>query len=173
MKYLVSILFISFCIGYTTWSQTHDTPLQFVKDSASGEELILGKCTFEDLKEFATMKWQFEQPTDPAIAEELIDSLKIKLLNTKAVIFLGTWCSDSQELIPQLFKLLGHTNYPFDNISMYGLDKHKTHPSGIEKSYSIMYVPTVIFYRDDKELGRIVESPHESLEKDILSILQN
>ncbi|MEJ2614863.1 MAG: hypothetical protein P8Z35_07895 [Ignavibacteriaceae bacterium] len=35
----------------------------------------------------------------------------------------------------------------------------------------IELVPTIIFYKDEKELGRIVETPNDSLEKDILKIL--
>ncbi len=35
----------------------------------------------------------------------------------------------------------------------------------------IHFVPTFIFYRNDEEIGRIVEMPYESLEKDMLEIV--
>jgi hypothetical protein len=34
-------------------------------------------------------------------------------------------------------------------------------------------VPTIIFYENGKELGRIVESPEKTLETDILKILES
>ena len=39
--------------------------------------------------------------------------------------------------------------------------------------YEIEYVPTFIFYREDKEIGRIIETPILSLEEDMLAILIN
>jgi hypothetical protein len=35
----------------------------------------------------------------------------------------------------------------------------------------IDFVPTVIFSKDNKELGRIIEMPFDTLEKDILKII--
>jgi len=36
----------------------------------------------------------------------------------------------------------------------------------------IHFVPTIIFYMNDEEVGRIVEMPYESLEKDMLEIVK-
>jgi len=36
----------------------------------------------------------------------------------------------------------------------------------------IHFVPTFIFYRDEEEIGRIIEMPYESLEKDMLEIVK-
>jgi hypothetical protein len=41
----------------------------------------------------------------------------------------------------------------------------------LEDGFDITNVPTFIFYRNGKEINRIVESPVISLEKDMLSIL--
>ena len=46
-------------------------------------------------------------------------------------------------------------------------------PDGIaEKGLNIYRVPTIIVKSNDKELGRIVESPSKSLEQDLLAILK-
>lgn len=39
--------------------------------------------------------------------------------------------------------------------------------------FIIERVPTFIFYKNESEIGRIIETPVETLEKDILNILKN
>jgi len=41
----------------------------------------------------------------------------------------------------------------------------------LEKDLNITNIPTFIFYKNGKEMHRIVESPMESLEKDMLKII--
>jgi hypothetical protein len=47
----------------------------------------------------------------------------------------------------------------------------KETPQNYEKDLNIEYVPTLLFYKDDKELGRYVELAQETLEKDMIAIL--
>jgi hypothetical protein len=42
----------------------------------------------------------------------------------------------------------------------------------VRKYYGITAVASIIVYRDGKEIGRIIESPEESLETDLLAILK-
>ena len=49
--------------------------------------------------------------------------------------------------------------------------KKFSNPNEDEIKYNIINVPTFIFYRDGKEINRIVELTIESIEKDILKIL--
>ena len=39
--------------------------------------------------------------------------------------------------------------------------------------YNITNTPTIIFYKNKKEVGRIIEKPKETLESNMLSILMN
>jgi predicted Zn-dependent protease len=49
---------------------------------------------------------------------------------------------------------------------------YKQSPQHEEAGKNIHHVPSFIIYDDKKELGRIIESPLTSLEKDLLAILQ-
>ena len=51
------------------------------------------------------------------------------------------------------------------------MDRDKKTPTGSATENGITNVPTFIFYKDGKEVNRIVESPVEFLEDDILAIL--
>jgi tetratricopeptide (TPR) repeat protein len=50
-------------------------------------------------------------------------------------------------------------------------DAYKQSPTGEEKGLNIHRVPTFIFYKDGKEVNRIVESPKTTFEYDIKAIL--
>jgi len=98
----------------------------------------------------------------------------LKDINIK--IFMGTWCEDSQLQVPQFFQVLetaelflkdGSTK----NYEIITVDEDKMTPEHLEDGYDITNVPTFIFYRDGKEINRIVESPVVSLEADLLQIL--
>ena len=68
-------------------------------------------------------------------------------------------------------------NFNLDNLEVIALDNKKTHykqgPNGEEKGHNIHRVPTFIFYKDNKEVSRIVEHPVETLERDIEKIVTN
>jgi len=51
------------------------------------------------------------------------------------------------------------------------LDRDKKSGQNIEDGKDIHHVPTFIFLKNGTEIGRIVESPIESLEEDMFNIL--
>jgi len=86
---------------------------------------------------------------------------------------MGTWCSDSRREVPNFYKILDKLNYPDNKITLINVDRKK---NGIEIDVSklnIELVPTFIVYRNNTEIGRIIETPNESLERDLLKILEN
>lgn len=107
---------------------------------------------------------------------------KIKCLNKlfdampsdiKITIVMGTWCSDSRREVPRFYKLADALQIPNYHIRLILVDKKKTAAgTGVDK-LNMRLVPTFIIY-DSKgnELGRIIESPHKSLERDLLQILK-
>ena len=54
---------------------------------------------------------------------------------------------------------------------MIAVDRNKEDLNGEVDSLAIELVPTFIFYREGKEIGRIEESPRETLEKDFNKIV--
>lgn len=102
-------------------------------------------------------------------------------------IFMGTWCEDSQNQVPKFFKVLHDAGFDKQDVTLIFVDRNKTTPEKLEAGLNITNVPTFIFYKTTrsggkkgpkgepktKELNRIVESPRETLEKDMLKILSN
>jgi hypothetical protein len=87
------------------------------------------------------------------------------------VVFLGTWCSDSRREVPRFLKIADLAGIESDRIKLYGLDRTKKSSDGLTDRYGIERVPTFIFLRGEREVGRIVELPRTTLEGDVLSIL--
>ena len=73
------------------------------------------------------------------------------------------WCGPCQALKPIIEELKG------DGLNIEVIDIDENSNRAIKNS--VMSVPTIIIYKKGKELGRIIESPIESLEEDIFNIL--
>lgn len=107
-------------------------------------------------------------------AYKLDDSLKLSMQkhfkDVKIKAFVGLWCSDSRREIPLLLKIIKESNISESDIEIIAVD-HKKKANGLEKGLTVFRVPTFIFYKNNKELGRFVEFPQETLEQDILKII--
>ena len=73
------------------------------------------------------------------------------------VVFGGTWCGDTQYILPKFFKLQEQSGLSENNISFYGVDRSKKTLGNIADAFKITNVPTIIVMKDGKEVGRVVE----------------
>ena len=133
-----------------------------------GSKMLVGKIKVSDLFD-ERFDW-FETEVDAYTAdEETIAQLTDVLQDKEITVFMGTWCEDSQREVPRLIKILlaiNHENGP----TIIAVNRDKEIPEGVEKVENLEYVPTIIISENGKEMGRIVESTQESLEKDLLAI---
>ena len=87
---------------------------------------------------------------------------------------MGTWCGDSRREVPRMFKILDACHVPAEHIRLVMVDyrglKYKQSPQHEEQGKDIIHVPDLLVLDRAGEMGRIVESPVVSLEKDLLSI---
>jgi thiol-disulfide isomerase/thioredoxin len=100
-----------------------------------------------------------------------IQTIKSDLASSDITVFMGTWCEDSQREAPAFYKILDLAGIDSNTIKLITVSEDKDTPEGLEDGLDITNVPTIIFSKDGKELGRIVEYPLESLEKDMAKIL--
>lgn len=87
-------------------------------------------------------------------------------------LVMGTWCGDSKEQVPRFYKILDLLKFDYDNLTLICVDRTKAAPGIDMAPLKITLVPTFIFYRNNAEIGRIVETPAVSLEKDMLLIVK-
>ena len=135
------------------------------------EEILVGMISCKDLEKPPYENWFVENFNDHTLDTATTTKLKPLLNDLHIKVFMGTWCSDSQREVPALHKLLEAANFDEKNLQIIAVDRDKVTPDGFEKNMDIQYVPTIIMYKNKEEIGRIVESPIETLEKDMLNIL--
>jgi thiol-disulfide isomerase/thioredoxin len=143
-----------------------------VIDESSEKPMLIGNTTREAFEDSSFAWWydsgyEFYEP-DTA----LIDSFQDKLLETDITAVIGTWCSDSRRELPSFLKILDYAGYPDEMLKLISVDRDKQAEDIDVSELNIELVPTFIFYLDGEEIGRIEESPVETLEEDMKNILE-
>lgn len=142
------------------------------KDEKNGAIVFKGKMAFADLERESSFDWLKSNQAFYIPDAANVAFLKEHLPHYKLVVFMGTWCDDSQFLVPQLYKLLSDIHYPMDQYTMYGVDRKKTSNHDEHITYKIEKVPTIILFRDNKEVGRITELVKKSIDSDLAEIIK-
>lgn len=144
---------------------------QVIVDPNIEEEILYGYCNRQGL-----ISGQFSIWFDPEYhSYNVNDSIAFSinpdyLLNCNITVIMGTWCSDSQREVPRLFKILDYLNFPENRLTMICVDRKKNADGTEVQDLNIDLVPTIIFFNEGEEIGRIIESPQESLEADMRQI---
>jgi len=164
-KYLIPLAII------IAASQINAQDYKIIPDEKNGEPLILGYCPASIIidsffKDTWTTEYNNYQPD-----YETLDSLEEKLDNIIITIVFRSTCSDSREQLPGLFKILNEVKYDVNSITLIGVNREKQGLSNEAEGLEIELVPTIIFYKDGSEIGKIVETPVESLEEDLFIII--
>ncbi len=131
-----------------------------------------GKLNVNDLKSSPyTMRWYAPRYKRYSPHPGAMKTIKAHIGDYEIKVFMGTWCPDSHREIPRLFKILEQADYDLDQLTMYALNHRMHSKNRYEAGYHIKRVPTIIFYKDGKEVNRFVEHARESLAKDIAQIV--
>ena len=140
-----------------------------------GNLMLLGKSTRERLQQEPFGSWFNKNYADYKTDTIVADQLKPFLQNKRFIIFMGTWCGDSKKEVPKMYKLLDYCGMHPSQIELINVDiydsVYKQSPTHEERGLNIHRVPDLLIYENKKEIGRIVESPVVSLEKDLLAIV--
>jgi len=159
------------CFTITSYSQN------FLFTTKTGSNILLGIITESGLKEKGFEEWFIPNYEQYETDSTLIPQIQSLIKDSEIKIFMGTWCPDSRREVPRILKILHCCNFDFTRLTIIAVDyesnDYKQSPGHEEEDLEIYRVPTILFYRGENEIGRIVESPVESLEKDIISIFNS
>ena len=143
-----------------------------VNPITNNEGDLEGIITTENLKEAPHKQWYLEHYNEYEVDQNTLTQLSAVpnwKQNTQIIIYLGTWCEDSHLQVPHLVNIFDELEYY--SFTLIALDKNKTSKNKIEEGDNIKFVPTIVVKQNRSEIGRIVEAPIESLEKDLVKIL--
>lgn len=144
---------------------------KIITDKKTGNPILVGLTELSAFENPNFSEWYSTEYSAYEIDEFILEQIKIVSDSINIEIYMGTWCGDSRREVPRFIRILDSVDFDMNNLMIVNLDRNKTSPGKLEKDKNIEYVPTFIIYRNNVELGRIIEFPIITLESDLLDIL--
>lgn len=164
------ILIISALLLLTCITSAQETG-KIVTDQKSGKQMILGFTEREAFKDTSFSWWYEPEYNDYEVSMEDLTGVSDSIKNYDILMVMGTWCSDSRQQVPRLLKILDTLGMSQGRIKILAVGRDKKALADETEGLKIELVPTIIFYKDKTEQGRITETPAETLEKDLANIV--
>jgi thiol-disulfide isomerase/thioredoxin len=167
--YAVTIALLAF-----SCSTIHTPVVNKKVTDENGKEMLLGHCSRSCLADSPYKTWFDTTYANYIVDAKTADELKPFLHDKTVMVFMGTWCGDSRREVPALIKILDYCGLTENQLELVMVDHrdgaYKQSPQHQEKGKQIFRVPSILVFDGNKEINRIVESPKESLGKDLLAI---
>jgi thiol-disulfide isomerase/thioredoxin len=171
------VLMLSFaCATHIAFSQSSAIAKDSLPKDANGQPMLLGKQSRQALLQSPFAEWFSANYQSYVVDSFTCSFIKPLLADKRLTIFMGTWCGDSRREVPRLLKMLDCCGFPMDQLQLIMVSNHsdmyKKSPGREEAGRNIIRVPTLIVESNGQEVGRLVEYPVLTLEKDLLAILR-
>ena len=168
---LLFFLFFQLILGNFGYTQEINLN-QKVYDEVSKGEIMIGYCTLNGITDTAFMSAYRKEYELYKPQKELMNQMYSLLKGINVTIVMGTWCEDSRVQVPRFMRLFDDLEHSFASPRFICVDRDKKAGEVSLEGMEILKVPTFIVFHDGKELGRIIETPKNSLEQDFLDILK-
>lgn len=148
------------------------TPYETLQERPNEKTLKgwLTRAVLEQESSFTWMQENYKAYQPHAAGLQMLRQYKDSV---RFLIFMGTWCEDSHFIIPRFFALADAAALAADRISLVGVDRNKTTWGQLSATLHVDLVPTIIVYRQGKELGRVVEyGRYGQFDREIGEIIQ-
>lgn len=166
------LLFLSLLLLFSLRGFAQKEPL-IQTDPKKQNPMLVGKIKRIHLQSADFNTWYQKEYTEYKPDANIVSQLKPLLKGVRIVMVMATWCSDSRREVPRFYQILDQTRFKEKHMKVLCVDRDKKAGDFESSSLDIKLVPTIIIYKQGKELGRIIETPVESLEKDLLKILSS
>ncbi len=150
------------------YAQEFDT---ITTDDETDKPMLIGYTTLEAFNDTSFSWWWNSAYNMYEVDSTAAEELKVKLEDVDIKIVMGTWCSDSRTEVPHFYKILDEINYPKEKVTLINVNRDKQGLENEVEGLDINFVPTFMLYRAGEEIGRIIEMPYETLEKDMLELV--
>jgi thiol-disulfide isomerase/thioredoxin len=138
-------------------SKISNKPNYQVFTDTNGNKALKGIINRSLLLHDASFQWFIEngkygEATASAVAAFQKNGSKITLL-----VFCGTWCHDSQNLLPKFYRLIDKAGFPESKITLVAVDPQKMAIQQLHEKFHLKSVPTFVVLVNGKEVGRVEE----------------
>lgn len=150
----VAMLAVSCTVAKTSSAQQ---PKYTVIADDKKEKVLKGYIDKSVLDSDTAFRWFRENMRYGSADAVAVEAFKKYGNDFKLLIFGGTWCEDTQAMLPLVYRLAEKSGYPETNITLVAVDRSKIGPDDLHQIHNVTNVPTFIVLRDGKEIGRVVE----------------
>jgi cyclophilin family peptidyl-prolyl cis-trans isomerase/HEAT repeat protein len=109
---------------------------------------------------------------DATVLEMMKDSMRAE---DRVEVYMGTWCKDSHREVPRFLRIVEDLRARHGlelPVTYVAVDRAKQKPESLIAGKNVEKVATFIYFRGEREMGRIVESTRSPLfEDDLLALL--
>ena len=173
MKKGIALLVIVFMVTASFAQQKKDDGQPYTITQNEKEKILKGLLSRAVIESDTTFKWFGANYKLGRVDAHAVDVFKKKGDSVHIVVFGGTWCEDTQNLLPQLYRLADSSHYADSSITLIGVDRNKRTLDGLSEAFHITNVPTFIVMHDGKEVGRIVEyGKYGQIDKELGEIVE-
>jgi len=151
MKKQILFLIFTLCIA-TGYSQQYQVYMD-----TQGNKILKGFITKTDLSTDTAFAWFSENQKGFVPDVKAVQLLKANSDSIYLVIFGGTWCGDTHQILPHVLALTEAAAFPENHLTLLGVDREKKTISNLSEVFGITNVPTVIAFKKGKEIGRVIE----------------
>lgn len=142
--------------------------------TADGDSRVLnGIISKYILQNDTTFRWYATNQKGYTPDTAAVSAMEAGKNSIRYVVFGGTWCDDTRNVLPKFFKLQEASGVPDSNISFFAMDRSKKTIGNVGDAFKITNVPTIVVMKDGKEIGRVVEyGTSGKFDKDLADILK-
>jgi len=150
----ICTLAIAFLVSQLLFAQVQ---YDVSKDPNNGQKTLKGILSRELLASDTAFTWMHSNISWYKPNTECVTNLTAQKDSIQLLVFIGTWCEDSQIILPQLFKMLDQIKFPADHLTIIGIDRKKQTLGSLCDALGVTKAPTIMVMKNGKELGRVEE----------------
>jgi len=152
MKILAAVVLLFLSIN--SFSQVQ---YEVSKDPQNGQKTFKGILSRELLLNDAEFTWMKNDISWYKPNAECVTNLTAVKDTIQLMVFVGTWCEDSQIVFPQLLKMLDQVGFNMNRLTVIGIDRQKTTLGSLTQALGVTKAPTIMVLKGGKEIGRVEE----------------
>ena len=154
MKKFLPALFLTVIFYCNTNAQVQ---YEVGKDAKTGSKVLKGTLSIDVLNNDTSFHWMNSDISWYKPNAEVLNNLTAVKDSVYIMALIGTWCEDSHYIFPQLLKMLNQAGYNMNNLTIIGIDRPKVSITSLSQALGLKKTPTIIVFKNGKELGRVEE----------------
>ena len=164
-------LFLLAAVLFASSSLFAQTSLEVIREG-DGTKILKGLINKNEFVADTAFAWYAKNAKSFTPNAEVVKQYSANKDKVYFVVFGGTWCEDTQALLPKFFATTDAAGIADNRFTFIGVDRNKKTLFNLTEAFGVTNVPTIIVMKDGKEIGRVVEYGKTGMpEKEVAGML--